>query len=337
MIPLVLLVGFLGAGKTRFLSDLIPALQRQGLRPRIILNDFANASIDASRLAVLDALVTPLNGECVCCGSLRELMDLLYSTVGDAGDVMLIEANGATESDELLGYLTMDQRLSHFTLPLQVTVIDATRWQRRWLNNTLEAEQTRTATHIVLNWTEKLAAAKLAKVAASVGVVNAGAEVTTAPQFAEALRDIAREARGGRRGVVSSAGVDVSSAAADGAHGHGAHGHGAHALGAPSRHRHPFASATMPLPTVVDRGAFLEFVRQLPDSIVRAKGMVRFADRDQEMFVWNRIGGRKHVLLDVSRPHASAQPVALFIGADLPLEALQRAVGQLAGARPSVG
>ena len=57
MIPLVLLVGFLGAGKTRFLSDLIPAMHTRGLRPRIILNDFANASIDASRLAVLDALV----------------------------------------------------------------------------------------------------------------------------------------------------------------------------------------------------------------------------------------------------------------------------------------
>lgn len=323
MIPLVLLVGFLGAGKTRFLSDLIPSLQRQGLRPRIILNDFANASIDASRLAVLDALVTPLNGECVCCGSLRELMDLLYSTVGAPGDVMLIEANGATESDELLGYLTMDQRLSHFTLPLQVTVIDATRWQRRWLNNTLEAEQTRTATHIVLNWTDKLAAAKLAKVAASVGVVNAGAVVTTASQFAESLREIAREARGGRRGVVPV--VDEVPLAGAG----GAHAHGANVTDASSRHRHPFASATMPLPTVVDRGAFLEFVRQLPDSIVRAKGMVRFADRDEEMFVWNRIGGRKNVLLDVSRPHASAQPVALFIGADLPLAELQRAVEQL--------
>jgi G3E family GTPase len=323
VIPLVLLVGFLGAGKTRFLSDLIPAMQAHGLRPRIILNDFANASIDASRLAVLDALVTPLNGECVCCGSLRELMDLLYSTEGEPGDVMLIEANGATESDELLGYLTMDQRLAHFTLPLQVTVIDATRWQRRWLNNTLEAEQTRTATHIALNWTEKLAAAKLAKVAASVGVVNARAELTTAPKFAESLGRIAREARAGRRGVVRW--VEEAHVADVG----GVHAHGANVPDSSLRHRHPFASVTMPLPTVVDRGAFLEFVRQLPDSIVRAKGMVRFADRNREMFVWNRIGGRKNVLLDVSRPHASAQPVALFIGVDLPVEELALAISVL--------
>jgi len=331
VIPLVLLVGFLGAGKTRFLSDLIPTMQAHGLRPRIILNDFANASIDASRLAVLDALVTPLNGECVCCGSLRELMELLYGTVGEAGDVLLIEANGATEADELLGYLTMDQRLAQFSLPLQVTVIDATRWQRRWLNNTLEAEQTRTATHVVVNWAQKLSATKLDAVMASVAVVNPRATRTTATQFAETLASIVREGRGGRR----RGSLPVVEAERDGVGAGDAH---ARALGpprgvseahTPATHRHPFASATMPLPTVVDRAAFLEFVRALPLSIVRAKGMVRFADRDQEMVVWNRIGGRKNVLLDVSRPHASAQPVALFIGVDLPLEQLALQVGRL--------
>ena len=112
MIPLALLVGFLGAGKTRFLTQLLPELHARGLRPRVILNDFANASIDASRLAELDALVTPLNGECVCCTSLRELMDALLAVQGRPGDVMLVEANGATEADELLGVLTMGRRLA---------------------------------------------------------------------------------------------------------------------------------------------------------------------------------------------------------------------------------
>lgn len=66
MMPLVLLAGFLGAGKTRLLSQLIPALHARGTRSRVILNDFENATIDAARLGELEALVTPLNGECVC-------------------------------------------------------------------------------------------------------------------------------------------------------------------------------------------------------------------------------------------------------------------------------
>jgi G3E family GTPase len=85
----------------------------------------------------------------------------------------------------------------------------------------------------------------------------------------------------------------------------------------------------MPLPTHVDRNAFVAFVRSLPPSIVRAKGLVRFTDTPQEMFVWNRIGGRKQLLLDASSPHATAKPVALFIGADLPLDILEAGVSAL--------
>ena len=77
MIPLVLMAGFLGAGKTRFLTQLVPALATLGTRTRIVLNDFQNARVDAARLGALEALVTPLNGECVCCGSLRELLQTL--------------------------------------------------------------------------------------------------------------------------------------------------------------------------------------------------------------------------------------------------------------------
>ncbi len=326
MIPLALLVGFLGAGKTRFLTDLIPTLHARHLRPRVILNDFSNAAIDASRLALLDALVTPLNGECVCCGSLRELMDLLQSTTGAPGDVMLIEANGATETDELLGYLTMDSRLSHFTLPVQVTVVDASRWQRRWFNNTLEAEQTRTATHVMLNWTHKLKADRLTAVETSVRAVNPRATFTTVDAFADTMAAISADAQG--TPTRPTAGQHDHEPHRPDRHGETqTHGHGS-AL-APATHRHPFASASLPLPAQVNREAFVAFVRALPPSIVRAKGLVRFADRPQEMFVWNRIGGRKQMLLDPSSPHATAKPVALFIGVDLPLDALADSISSL--------
>lgn len=315
MIPLVLLVGFLGAGKTRFLTEVIPELHARGLRPRVILNDFVNATIDAARLAQLDALVTPLNGEGVCCTSLRELMDTLHAVTGNAGDVMLIEANGATEADELLGYLSMDQRLSQFTLPLQITVIDASRWQRRWWHNALEAAQARTATHLVFNWTHRLKAPRLAAVEASIRAVNARAEVTSPALFADT---VARLSANARDIATRTARPDANVRSPD----------------APrAAHAHPFATATMPLPAQVDRDAFLRFASALPASVVRAKGMVRFSDSPDEMFVWNRIGGRKKVLLDRSWPHADARPVALFIGVELPLAELASQLTALDAAR----
>jgi G3E family GTPase len=312
MMPLVLLVGFLGSGKTRFLTTLIPALHTHGLRVRVLLNDFENAKIDAARLNELDALVTPLDGECVCCTSLRELMEALQATPADPSTVMLIEANGATAADELLGYLTLDRRLGQYTLPVQLTVIDAGRWQKRWWHNTLEASQATTATHLHLNWTERLRADRLVAVEQSVRQINPRAALTDPTRFAAELAALAERTREqtSRRPMLPVANAEAPASG------------GTESSAPHARHVHPFASTTLPLPEVVDRSAFLALIAALPPAVVRAKGMVRFRDRPEEMFVWNRIGGRKGVQLDKSAPHAGAQPVALFIGVDLPLAEL---------------
>ena len=308
MIPLVLMAGFLGAGKTRFLTTLIPQLAARGVRVRIVLNDFENAKIDAARLGELDALVTPLNGECVCCGSLRELLDTLQAVPPDPGSVMLIEANGATETDELLGYLTTDATLTQFTLPLQLTVIDAARWQKRWWNNRLEVAQTTTATHVYLNWTDKLTPDRRAAVQQRVASVNARAAFTTPVEFADTLQSLVESVREvERRETVGVAAVHR-------------HAHG---------HTHPFGSVALPLPRLVERAPFLAFVQALPAAVVRAKGLVRFTDQPMDMFVWNRVPGRKKVQLDESSPHADAEPTALFIGVGMDLGELESRIAGL--------
>ncbi len=314
MIPLVVMAGFLGAGKTRFLSELIPQLAERGTRVRIILNDFENASIDAARLGALDALVTPLNGECICCGSLRELLQTLYDVPSDPGSVMLIEANGATETDEVLGHLTTDRRLSHFTLPLQLTVVDAGRWQKRWWHNALERAQVSTATQLYLNWTDRLGDARLQAVRASLAAVNARAPMVDAAGYAQWLSELSAsmQERTDRGAATVSPSPRTTS----------------------RTHTHPFGSASMPLPPVVRRQEFLAFVQQLPEAVVRAKGLVRFAEEPGPMFVWHRVPGRHTVRLDKSWPHADAQPTALFIGVALPVDQLHSGIAALSRATP---
>ena len=172
MIPLALIAGFFGAGKTRFLTQVIPELQARGLRTQVLLNDFESADIDATRLTTLTSQVTSLSGECVCCSSLDELLTTLAEMPSSSGSVTLIEANGATKTDELLSYLTSDRRLARYTLPLQVTIVDAKRWQKRWWHRELEIDQTRTATHAHLNWTERVNADRRASVEGGVRGVN---------------------------------------------------------------------------------------------------------------------------------------------------------------------
>ncbi len=327
MIPLVLLAGFLGAGKTRFLTELIPRLHAQGVKVRVLLNDFENASVDAARLGALQALVTPLDGECVCCSSLKELTDALYDVPADPGSVLLIEANGATEADELIGHLTTDGKLAHFTPPLQVTVIDAGRWQKRWWHNTLEAAQARTATHVHLNWTDRLSVDRMRSVEQSVEVIAPRATRSTPAAFAGVLAALVSTVRDvPRRRPVLPIAVEA-------AHAKLLHAKMLHAPTAP--HVHPFASAALPLPKMVERAAFMTFARALPPAVVRAKGLVRFADTPDAMFVWNRMHGRNKVQLDRSWPHADAQPVGLFIGVQLPVVELERQIGALGSCNPT--
>ncbi|WP_337169815.1 GTP-binding protein [Gemmatimonas aurantiaca] len=311
MIPLVLLAGFLGAGKTRFLTELVPALAANGTRVRVVLNDFRDARIDASRLAEMEALVTPLNGECVCCGSLRELLNVLYQVPPESGSVMCIEANGATETDELLAHLTADARLRHYTLPLQLTVIDATRWQKRWWHNALERAQVSTATHVFLNWTQRVSAERQALVRGALQELNPRAELVSSAAFADWLNALTtRVAATTHRevaGVAAAARTDV------------AHG----------RHAHPFGAASLMLPAVVERDAFRRFVQELPPAVVRAKGLVRFADAPGNMYVWNKLPGRKGLRLDLSRPHADAQPTGVFIGVGMPVAELAERLAAL--------
>jgi G3E family GTPase len=60
--PLLLVAGFLGAGKTTFLRALLPALARRGLRARVLLNDFQNARVDGATLADVAPDLVALHG-----------------------------------------------------------------------------------------------------------------------------------------------------------------------------------------------------------------------------------------------------------------------------------
>jgi G3E family GTPase len=68
MPPLVLLVGFLGSGKTTFLKALLPLLKEHCVVPRVIIN-YQNAEVDAEQLVAFVDRVEAIRGSCICCSS----------------------------------------------------------------------------------------------------------------------------------------------------------------------------------------------------------------------------------------------------------------------------
>src|SRR5210317_1894794 len=75
-IPVTILTGFLGAGKTSLLNHILAG--GHGKRIAVLVNDFGAVNIDASLIDNRDGEVVSLENGCICC-SLSE--GLLMSVV----------------------------------------------------------------------------------------------------------------------------------------------------------------------------------------------------------------------------------------------------------------
>ncbi|PXW48095.1 G3E family GTPase [Erwinia sp. AG740] len=133
-LPVTVLSGFLGAGKTTVLNHILN--NRQGRRVAVIVNDMSEVNIDAELVnqeVTLDhrqeKLVSMSNG-CICC-TLREDLLVAVRELARTGryDYLLIESSGISEPLPVAETFTFEdeqgQSLSDFArLDTMVTVVD---------------------------------------------------------------------------------------------------------------------------------------------------------------------------------------------------------------------
>lgn len=156
-IPILIVAGFLGAGKTTFIRELIPRLAEGPRAPYVILNDFLNAAIDSFTLKGLGAEIKGLAAGCVCCDDSGSLIDAILRVPLSIRPLIIIEANGTTDPYRLIETLTLTAALRDVVGPiLQVTIINESRWGKRWLpgDKYTERAQVRTASAILTNRSE---------------------------------------------------------------------------------------------------------------------------------------------------------------------------------------
>ncbi len=138
-IPVTVLTGYLGSGKTTLVNRLLA--DPQGLRMAVIVNDLGEVNIDASLIAQKghasfadDSLVALSNG-CICCTLQMDLVDQITRLAGSGHfDYILIEASGICEPKPIAQSIVMlDSSLKKYGIPsicrldAIVTVVDAYR------------------------------------------------------------------------------------------------------------------------------------------------------------------------------------------------------------------
>ncbi len=140
-LPVTVLSGFLGAGKTSVLNHILT--NREGMRVAVIVNDMSEVNIDAQLVRggkaalnrVEEKLIEMSNG-CICC-TLREDLLIEISRLAHAGrfDYLLVEATGIAEPLPIAVTFTFADETGRSLadvarLDTMVTVVDAFNFMR---------------------------------------------------------------------------------------------------------------------------------------------------------------------------------------------------------------
>jgi G3E family GTPase len=288
--PLVLVTGFLGAGKTTFLKKLTPELEARGFSISVVINDYENAEIDASSLKKPGREVTAVSGSCVCCDSLLTLtLALLRMPVG-GNHIALIEANGTSDPLPLIGHFLENPALRERFAPiLQLTVIDATRWQNRGAHQALERLQVESASHLLLARGDEVTRDRIDEIRSAVGALNRLAEWTELDSFVDTIRNDT----GLLPGTPSR---------------YGAHHHDAHA----------FVGVHLDLPDLIPAAVLREWLLGLPLEVLRVKGVLRLAEIPEHWFHFQRLDGAPgEAALQALPQRPEFAPCAVLIGVRL--------------------
>ncbi len=129
-IPLYLIIGFLGSGKTSLLNTIIE--QQIWKRAGIIVNDFGSLNIDSSLLTDSSDIVrTELSGGQIFCSCLSgSFVDAVAGYASVPIDVLFVEASGLAKPNPLIEIMEWaDRRSDHaFDFRGMLCVIDAERY-----------------------------------------------------------------------------------------------------------------------------------------------------------------------------------------------------------------
>jgi G3E family GTPase len=173
MEAIIVIVGFLGAGKTTLLKKTVQKYIENNWNPYIILNDYENANLDAQ--AFLQYLnpdqVNALSGSCICCSGINELRNQVNRIPLRDNAITLIEANGTTDAVSLMGFLGVGLE-ERFLPPVQIAVVDVRNWQKRGINNELEANQVQVSSIIVLNYVDQVDIQRIVQVEQDLKDIN---------------------------------------------------------------------------------------------------------------------------------------------------------------------
>ncbi|WP_069363849.1 CobW family GTP-binding protein [Salisediminibacterium beveridgei] len=298
-VDVVVLSGFLGAGKTTLLEQLLERERQDNRKVAVVMNEVGEVSIDSDAVPNGTPLRELLNG-CVCCTLSDKLEIKLNELIYEHElDVIYIETSGVAHPVDVLETCLTPLLAEKVRIRSLVAMLDALTWSERHTFSIpvrqLISEQVKHADVVVLNKLDAVSDETKQAIEAEVRSLNTQGKViptTFARVDANAL--LHSERQGGRDHV--------------------------------NLHQHEHLHIKTFVHTFskpVNKEVFEGFLREMPDTIYRIKGYIRFEEGETLLFQYS------YGMANYEKADLKYKNTLVLIGDNLDHEALGQRLSEM--------
>jgi G3E family GTPase len=190
-IPVTVLTGYLGAGKTTLINRILS--ENHGKKYAVVINEFGELGVDNDLVIDADEEVFEMNNGCICCtvrGDLIRIVGQLMKRKGQL-DGIIIETTGLADPSPVAQTFFVDEAVkTHSRLDAIVTVVDAKHLLARLEDSHEAEEQVAFADVIVINKTDLVSPDELACVEERIRTINRSARLLRAERANVPLTEV---------------------------------------------------------------------------------------------------------------------------------------------------
>lgn len=263
-VEVYILSGFLGAGKTTLLQNILSEEQQSDRKIAVIMNELGEVSIDSNAIPEETPLKELLNG-CVCCTIQGQLEVQLENMLREYHlDAIYIETTGVAHPIEVLDACLSPLFADRLNVRAILTIVDAKRWQNKASLSIqlrkLLMEQVAHADVVLVNKIDSLSENEKATIISEIQALNPNGKLFMT-EFARIPLSSIQTSKINQKHQHEQAHVQ--------------------------NHLH-LRSYVHSFTKPVDLEKFEQFLREMPDTIFRIKGYIRFShSKDSFLFQYS--------------------------------------------------